>query len=432
MNESNSNARSEPKWVKPLVLLLLAVGLVSMGLVIAAAVKGEGAFALAGKLWVKPTRYLRFAIAGLAGAWLLQSWARGVLGRTVAKLVMLSISVALSVAVLEIGMRAILKKQMDAGSFDRFKEMKARGEKIKVRSASSLAAIITPSENPRVVYELQPNLEMEFGHCSLRISSQGFRSDLTFSKERKPNSIRILGLGDSGMFGWGVNQGSNYLDVATRILNGRGDGVTYEALNTGTPGYNTQMEVELLKDRGLDYKPDIVVVGWCENDFGLSHFFLKETPLPKDHLVLYDYVFDRERYRALLGGPEITDRAGVTDKKTGALKLDEVPDMLEAGTGESGVRAAMAELKALGAKHGFKILVFGPMRKPTPKAPNDIEKILKELGLEYVDTFAKVDASKYPENFYVHAMHPRDGGHRVLGELLVKELDARGGLKPAN
>lgn len=430
MNDSNLSARREAKWVRPVVGLLLMAGLVSLGLVITAALRGEGAFALADKLWVKPSRYLRFAIIGLAGAWLLSSWARGVLGKTVAKLVMLSLSVGLSVAVLEVGMRAILKRQMDAGSFDRFKEMKARGEKIKVRSASSLAAIITPSVNPRVVYELQPDLEMVFGHCSLRINSQGFRSDLTFAKERTPNSIRILGLGDSGMFGWGVNQGSNYLDVATRILNGRGDGVTYEALNTGTPGYNTQMEVELLKDRGLDYKPDIVVVGWCENDFSLSHFFLKETPLPKDHLVLYDYVFDRERYRALLGGPEITDRAGVTDKKTGKLKMEEVPDRLEAGTGEAGVRAAMAELKELGAKHGFKTLVFGPMRDPGPSFPYDVKKILKELGLEFVDTYAKVDASKYPENYYVHAMHPRDGGHFVLGELLVKELDARGWLMP--
>jgi hypothetical protein len=37
----------------------------------------------------------------------------------------------------------------------------------------------------------------------------------------------------------------------------------WEVLNMAVPGYNTAMEVETLKARGLAYEPDVVVVGYC-------------------------------------------------------------------------------------------------------------------------------------------------------------------------
>ena len=43
------------------------------------------------------------------------------------------------------------------------------------------------------------------------------------------------------------------------------------------PGYNTRLECELLRGKGLAYKPDIVVVGWCNNDYSLPLFLLQET-----------------------------------------------------------------------------------------------------------------------------------------------------------
>lgn len=421
MNDTKSSARKGVTWVKVAALLMLLSGLFSLGLVVAAVVKGQ-AFAAGDFLWVKPTRYLRFAFLGLAGAWLVLCWSRGTLKRAVMQLILLSFTGALCFVVAEVAIRMIMVKRMGTGSFEQFKEMKKRGEKIPVRSASPLAEIIMPSENPKLVYELQPVTNMMFGHKLLRISEQGFRADGLFAKERAPGSIRILGLGDSGMFGWGVDQGSNYMDVCGRALNARGDGLRYEMLNSGTPGYNTQLEVELLKDRGLAFQPDIVIVGWCENDFHMSHFFLKQAPLPKDHPLLYDLLFDREEYKKVLSGPAIGDRNNTTNK-TGTLDLEQIPDHLESGTGEAGVRAALAELKALGAQHDFKILIFGPMKET-------VVRIAKELGLEFVNTLEKVDAKLYPEDYYVHQIHPRDGGHRVLGELIAKELDARGWLKP--
>ena len=43
-----------------------------------------------------------------------------------------------------------------------------------------------------------------------------------------------------------------------------------EVLNFGVSGYNTQQEVETLREKGLRYSPDLVVLAVCVND-ALSH-----------------------------------------------------------------------------------------------------------------------------------------------------------------
>ena len=49
-----------------------------------------------------------------------------------------------------------------------------------------------------------------------------------------------------------------------------------EIINTAVPGYNTVMEIETMKENGLRYKPDIVIVGYIVNDFDLPNF-IRET-----------------------------------------------------------------------------------------------------------------------------------------------------------
>lgn len=404
-----------------LALALLLAGLASLALVVAAAGQGRP-FAFLGLLWIKPVRYLRFAILALGAAWLLWGGRGGATKRAAAQLVMLLFSLGLSIVIAEAGIRAVLARKMAAGSFEQFREMKKRGEAIKVKSDSPLALVITPSDIPSLVYELQPGLDLDFGHRKVRTNAQGMRKDAVYPVARQPHSVRILGLGDSGMFGWDVEQGRNYLDVLEQTLATRNDGVRYEALNTGTPGYNTRLEVELLKARGLAFRPDIVIVGWCENDFFLPHFFLKQAPLPKDRSLVYGLLFDRARTQELLAGPAIADREH-TKGADGKVDLDQVPEGMKTGTFAAGVTDALRELQALAARHQFKLLVFGPL-KP------DILAIVNGLGIDACNTIEKIPEGKYPADWHVHAMHPREEGHRVLGELLAAELQARGWLVP--
>jgi hypothetical protein len=45
----------------------------------------------------------------------------------------------------------------------------------------------------------------------------GMRDSQECAHERTPGTVRILGLGDSGMFGWAVHQDSDYLSVSDEV-----------------------------------------------------------------------------------------------------------------------------------------------------------------------------------------------------------------------
>lgn len=129
-----------------------------------------------------------------------------------------------------------------------------------------------PSNNTILIAELKPNFTQLFDGYVVRlqrvvrvtINSDGFR-DKEYSIEKPNNTVRIIVLGDSVAFGWGVNDNETFSEVLERLLNGNSK-VKYEVLNLAFPGYNTEQEVERLRVKGLKYEPDIVIIAYHRND----------------------------------------------------------------------------------------------------------------------------------------------------------------------
>jgi lysophospholipase L1-like esterase len=330
-----------------------------------------------------------------------------------ARLLLLTVSLAISLALGEIAIRALLIAKQNANSIERFRKLKAQGKKMPIRSSHPLAVIIQCSDNPRLVYELQPGLNMKFGHRQTRTNKAGMRSDYDYAFEHPSNGVRIVGVGDSGMFGWGVEQGEEYLAVLASNLNARADGRRYEALNFAVPGYNTQLEVETLRSKGLTYHPDIVIVGWCDNDFGLPFFMWERQNFKRrDMSYLYAFLFRRDKINTDL---ILNDQRVYTHEQV-------IPE-LTSGTHTKGVKRALQELQELGRQAGFKVLVFGPMQR-------EARQICAEIGMPYYNTHEKIPRGAYPASYDIHFMHPRAPGHRVLAEHLEQEFVARGWLPP--
>ncbi|MEZ4654087.1 MAG: GDSL-type esterase/lipase family protein [Candidatus Eisenbacteria bacterium] len=72
--------------------------------------------------------------------------------------------------------------------------------------------------------------------------------------------VRILVLGDSYVFGHGVEDDETFCAVLAHLL------PSTEVLNFGVSGYSTDQELLLLQDRGLAYHPDVVLLCLYRND----------------------------------------------------------------------------------------------------------------------------------------------------------------------
>lgn len=395
-------------------LVFHASGLGLLVLTLLLLVLGEP-FAIPHVVYVeKPLPHLLVGLAAIAlGSFLCPGGARG--KRLAARCLLIALSVSLALSALEFGLRTLHEKRMQTGAISRLRE----GAKASMGPSGErrpLSVLVEPVENERLVYQLKSNLDMQFGHTRVHLNSDGMRDSLEYPKERKPGTIRIVGLGDSGMFGWGVEQDEDYMSVLESNLNARAGGPPAEVLNFGTPGYNTQLEFELLKQKALAWSPDIVVVGWCINDFDLPYFVRGKEDSPGLSLSwINDLLAYRKRFHARWLGTELLDPHDVETEKIAAS--------LVSGAQVDAVRGQLGELRQLGEKNHFEILFVGPLR------PN-ILGLLKEQKIPYISTLEAIPMGTVPEDWHVHDIHPRKDGHRAIGELLAREIEKRGWLKP--
>jgi len=94
-------------------------------------------------------------------------------------------------------------------------------------------------------------------------NSEGWR-DRERTIERRPNTLRILVIGDSVTYGAIVGQADTYTAILERKLQAKG--VDAEVINISYGGWGTDQELEALTLEGLSYKPDLVILQFSTND----------------------------------------------------------------------------------------------------------------------------------------------------------------------
>lgn len=119
------------------------------------------------------------------------------------------------------------------------------------------------SNDPQLRYELIP---WTFAGYEA-INGQG-RRDFNYNVQKPKGVFRIVTLGDSATFGWGVNLWSAHPTVTEYYLNKykKQAEPVFEVLNFGVRGYGSQEEARCLETKALPYDPNLVVVLYNLND----------------------------------------------------------------------------------------------------------------------------------------------------------------------
>ena len=97
------------------------------------------------------------------------------------------------------------------------------------------------------------------GNVSVSYNSLGWR-DSKHHKKNKANKVRVLVLGDSFMEGYSVKLKETFHKKLEKKLLERN--VNIEVINFGVGGYGTLQEYLVLRDLGMEYKPDLIILGF--------------------------------------------------------------------------------------------------------------------------------------------------------------------------
>ena len=368
--------------------------------------KGRG-FSFAGVPFVLPWLWLCASIVCSFSAYLL--WPTRKTRRVKAgQLALLTVSTGVVMGTVETGLRSFLQHTQGFNSIQQLYNPNPVGN-LPTRSAHPLLVITQLSASNRIIYELQPGVENRFGHRDLRINAQGLREDVEYPIAKPEGRLRIVGLGDSGMWGWNVHQGEEYLSVLEERLSTNA-AQQVDVINFAVPGYNCFQELETLRQKALPYDPDIVVVGWCDNDDQLPFFmYCRKNHWAKRGSYVYARALDRDTFLERIS-PEVL--------KLGDMDTDKIDPTVIAHSGWAGVEKCLRELSALSEENGFKLLLFGPMKK-------EVRGFCEDIGIPYYNTYEKIRKGDYPSSYCVHFMHPPKEGHAVLAthlELALREF----------
>lgn len=120
--------------------------------------------------------------------------------------------------------------------------------------------------DPELGQRLSPNYDGWFAGVPVRINALGFRDQRDYTVEKPAGTFRILVLGDSVTFGHGALSDTTYPYLFEQRLKAWRPEVNWQVWNLGVPGYNTTTELKQLQRLGPLYQPDLVIVGFFEND----------------------------------------------------------------------------------------------------------------------------------------------------------------------
>jgi hypothetical protein len=260
------------------------------------------------------------------------------------------------------------------------------------------------SRFPDVGYELRPNLRGRYDGKKYRSNRFGFRQDDDPALEKPEGVARIVGIGDSWMWGMGVDDGETYLDRLRERFSAAARPV--QVLNTAVWGYDARQQVATLRWKGLAFHPDIVVIGLCGNDREYPSFLRQRPVADLGRSYLWNEVAGRLGFAA-----------------TSAERGESMPFAKFLG--------AYAELAELAERGGFEVVVFsecfareGPERQHRSCRLGTDEEwrtFVEHLRGWHFRT-CPWDIGRIPQNFPYYG-HATVEGNRMLAGVLAECLE---------
>jgi len=270
---------------------------------------------------------------------------------------------------------------------------------------------------------------------------------------RESDEFRILFLGDSQTFGWGVPFGERFTERIEQNIPG------VQVINAGVPGYGIHQMKLLLKHHGFDLKPDLVVLTFIYQDLlraawadimdsdVLPHIMrpkrqattnphssiqvnqIEQSPKCEfDHKTaiseaitsilrqseLYSFLSVKIRFllnRDIHDGERFIDR----ERRAGNIKINNDLETIVQSSSEK----VLAELYELASIHEVPLLVVKIDAAPIPW----IDTVSADLGMNYVDLAPYLEGRR--DYTFEIDPHYNSQGHAEIGLRLTQELLTR-------
>ena len=302
--------------------------------------------------------------------------------------------------------------------------------------------------DPEIRYTPLPNQRGWIDDGFVTTNSLGFRGPEPVTP-KPPQRFRIVAVGDSVTFGFGVNDRETFCAQTEALLREHMHGVDLDVVNIAVPGFDTRQEVVLLRRSVSQLEPNLVLVGLYSNDIPDSledgtGGTLVATPRGDTSQVLqmnaaptswWDIYLRKSRAVYTVGRAlRRFARKGEWGMSRFTMELDILEGRNTAQLDEAWARVAkqFAELRSLAVTHGFSVgVVVLPPREqvlglyPHARYQDRVRSMAESAGFFVIDPLPTLTASRErKDRLYVayDRNHPSGAGHRLIAQAIVDDL----------
>lgn len=294
------------------------------------------------------------------------------------------------------------------------------------------SAFYEPSDNLDVLYRLKAGLR-----GSSRIEWPGAPTDWTYATNshhlRGPEidlasipdeTERILFLGDSYTFGWGVSESEVYVRRVEGMLRDAGRDVL--VLNAGVPGFNTAQEFAWLVEHFDTFQPDRVIVGYVVNDIDAPRTY--PIPPAQRYALCGSWLFEEVK-------PYLNSAASWLVADTDVFPIRKVRDRIAGLDVEFGWRSPRATesrdaLVAMNRWCEEKSVPFAVLMLPQTGGFLDrsyqawfvheqVAHWSREAGIDFLDLLPSIEGATLPQAAILGDGHPSSWSHEQFALAVV-------------
>ncbi len=263
-----------------------------------------------------------------------------------------------------------------------------------------------------------PHREMETTF-SVSTDAQGLRAPV--HEQEKPEGVfRVLLLGCSTTFGWGVDDDRTFPAQLEALARAEGH-EKIEVINGGQPGYTSFQGVWFWDEIARHYDPDLVVLGYVVQDARKAAYSdLSQAVLTRNSSFLKENIL--YRWRLYLGLKSLQGRVALQAKE-------------RSETGDSGVYRVselsyLENLRALRARAeeaGAVVMHFGfPLEREgyTAQHRRLLRLEAEAFGLPFYDPSAEIEAATRTQTLYFEddKGHPNEAGCSLIAQGMYRFL----------
>jgi len=277
--------------------------------------------------------------------------------------------------------------------------------------------------DPLLFWILKPDIEVR----TIKTNSLGLRDE--DNSANKGDEFRILSLGESTTFGLWVKQEETYSTVLQGLMKDIG-GRPVRVINAGIPGYSLFQGYIYLRHRGIDLKPDAVMIYFGHNDFLPVANLRKRDGLSTDATRgLNDWeLFEHRQAFSWRLNYWLARRSNLMRSVMFVRQKKAVPEVIKANPDKVRVPREHRET-LLRMFHDFclerdvEFIIIIPWYLKFKKHISLLRKFAAQHNISIVDLPKALKMPpKQKQRYFRDSTHPNPKGHRAIAEAIADNL----------